>query len=524
MSNTKASQPLALAGPSGLTGPSALAGPSGLRSLWNGFTYFEHQHIGIRWMLDKEINGTTVYNRDKSVKTTVRGGLQCDDMGLGKTIQIVSTILNNKKQKTLIVAPLAMIDTWSDICQKVGFNVYEIVNKEWTCMTDECAIPMHFMKMRPSVYVTNYEKIPHYSNLFKHGYDRIVLDEAHKIRNGGGEFAIYCRSLIAPIRWAVTGTPLVNSKKDLVSLLAFVGVPYSPLWRYDKSYDDILPQLLIHRSLNSLRAIIKGAPPVPEITTKTLPFATSEEEEFYTGIQGLNDAMMLKYAKDVMSSKEKFKLLLRLRQLSVHPQVYINAKRRESRYYSHDDWTLPTTKVKEIKEIIASDDEEIHKYIIFCQFNEEAALIREALLEDFTKIEDENILFYNGSMTQKERAAVLLHSKQSTETTVLIIQLQAGGVGLNLQEYDRIIFVSPWWTAALMDQAIARAVRMGQTKTVKVYHLMLAAEETLAKNIDKMMNDKAEEKRYMLEKVFQMCEEAKRADANANAKCEDEDE
>jgi len=475
-------------------------------------------------MLDKEINGTTVYNRDKSVKTTVRGGLQCDDMGLGKTIQIVSTILNNKKKKTLIVAPLAMIDTWSNICQKVGFNVYEIVNKEWTCMTDECAIPMHFMKMRPSVYVTNYEKIPHYSNLFKHGYDRIVLDEAHKIRNGGGEFAIYCRSLIAPIRWAVTGTPLVNSKKDLVSLLAFVGVPYSPLWRYDKSYDDILPQLLIHRSLNSLRAIIKGAPPVPEITTKTLPFATSEEEEFYTGIQGLNDAMMLKYAKDVMSSKEKFKLLLRLRQLSVHPQVYINAKRRESRYYSHDDWTLPTTKVKEIKEIIASDDEEIHKYIIFCQFNEEAALIREALLEDFTKIEDENILFYNGSMTQKERAAVLLHSKQSTETTVLIIQLQAGGVGLNLQEYDRIIFVSPWWTAALMDQAIARAVRMGQTKTVKVYHLMLAAEETLAKNIDKMMNDKAEEKRYMLEKIFQMCEEAKRADANANAKCEDEDE
>jgi hypothetical protein len=492
--------------------------------LWNGFTYFEHQHIGIRWMLDKEINGTTVYNRDKSVKTTVRGGLQCEDMGLGKTIQIVSTILNNKKKKTLIVAPLAMIDTWSNICQKVGFNVYEIVNKEWTCMTDECAIPMHFMKMRPSVYVTNYEKIPHYSHLFKHGYDRIVLDEAHKIRNGGGEFAIYCRSLIAPIRWAVTGTPLVNSKKDLVSLLAFVGVPYSPLWRYDKSYDDILPQLLIHRSLNSLRAIIKGAPPVPEITTKTLPFATSEEEEFYTGIQGLNDAMMLKYAKDVMSSKEKFKLLLRLRQLSVHPQVYINAKRRESRYYSHDDWTLPTTKVKEIKEIIASDDEEIHKYIIFCQFNEEAALIREALLEDFTKIEDENILFYNGSMTQKERAAVLLHSKQSTETTVLIIQLQAGGVGLNLQEYDRIIFVSPWWTAALMDQAIARAVRMGQTKTVKVYHLMLAAEETLAKNIDKMMNDKAEEKRYMLEKVFQMCEEAKRADANANAKCEDEDE
>ena len=480
-----------------------------LRPLWADFSYFEHQEVGIRWMLDKETNGIVVSNRDKSVKTTVRGGLQCDDMGLGKTIQITATILNNKLPKTLIVAPLAMIDTWSDVCKKAGFNVYEIQHKEWTCMTDACAIPKHLMKMRPAIYITNYEKIPHCPSLFKYGYDRIVLDEAHKIRNGDGELAMYCRSLVAPICWAVTGTPLVNAKSDLVSLLAFVGVPYSPLWRYDSSYDDILPQLVIHRSLNSLRSVIKGAPPVPEIITKILPFATPEEEEFYTGIQGLNDAMALKYAKDVMSSKEKFKLLLRLRQLSVHPQVYINAKRRESRYYSHDDWELPTTKVKEIKEIIASDNEEIHKYIIFCQFNEEAALIREALLEDFTKIEDENILFYNGSMTQKERAAVLLHSKQSTETTVLIIQLQAGGVGLNLQEYDRIIFMSPWWTAALMDQAIARAVRMGQTKTVKVYHLMLAAEEKLAMNIDKMMNDKAEEKRYMLEKVFQMCAEAK---------------
>ena len=482
-------------------------------------------------MLDKEINGIVVSNRDKTVKTTVRGGLQCDDMGLGKTIQIAATILNNKLPKTLIVAPLAMIDTWSEVCQKVGFNVYEIQNKEWTCMTDACAIPKHLMKMRPSIYITNYEKIPHCPSLFKQGYDRIVLDEAHKIRSGDGELAMYCRSLVAPIRWAVTGTPLVNAKSDLVSLLAFVGVPYSPLWRYDKSYDDILPRLVIHRSLNSLRSVIKGAPPVPEITTKILPFATPEEEEFYTGIQGTNEAMAVKYAKDILSSTEKFKFLLRLRQLSVHPQVYINAMRRESRYYSHEDWTLPCTKVKEVKTIIEEDytnaNTDIHKYIIFCQFNEEASLLRESLLD---LIKDENILFYNGSMTQKERAAVLLHSKQSIETTVMIIQLQAGGVGLNLQEYDRIIFMSPWWTSALMDQAIARAVRMGQKKVVKVFHLLLAVEQSTlhgsnsaVENIDKMMNNKAEEKRYMLQMIFKMCAKAE-ADADADADAEEEAE
>jgi SNF2 family DNA or RNA helicase len=108
-------------------------------------------------------------------------------------------------------------------------------------------------------------------------------------------------------------------------------------------------------------------------------------------------------------------------------------------------------------------------------------------------------------MNQAERTAVLATSKKTTETTVMLLQLQAGGVGLNLQEYDRIIFVSPWWTAALMDQAIARAVRMGQTEVVKVYHLQLAAEKEATINIDTMINAKASEKRKMLENMFLMC-------------------
>ena len=109
-------------------------------------------------------------------------------------------------------------------------------------------------------------------------------------------------------------------------------------------------------------------------------------------------------------------------------------------------------------------------------------------------------------MNQAERTDVLARSKATTETTVLLLQLQAGGVGLNLQEYDRIIFVSPWWTSALMDQAVARAVRMGQTRLVKVYHLRLMAENEGTISIDTLVNTKAEEKRKMLEKLFRLCE------------------
>ena len=85
-------------------------------------------------------------------------------------------------------------------------------------------------------------------------------------------------------------------------------------------------------------------------------------------------------------------------------------------------------------------------------------------------------------------------------TDVLLIQLQSGGVGLNLQEFDRIIFSGPWWTQAMMNQAVGRAVRIGQKNQVIVHHLLLKEDKTM--NIDRLMNMKAESKGQMNEMVL----------------------
>jgi SNF2 family DNA or RNA helicase len=201
-------------------------------------------------------------------------------------------------------------------------------------------------------------------------------------------------------------------------------------------------------------------------------------------------------------------MLLRLRQISVHPQVYINAKRREHSLYTRNDWIDPSTKLYKIRDIIEAEamDVEPHHYIIFCQFHDEMEIVKE-YLQSTSLIDHDNILMYHGSLTQKQRSAVLTHSKQIVTTSVMLIQIQAGGVGLNLQEYDRIIFVSPYWTSALMDQAVARAVRMGQTRIVHVYHLLLEDEDEKSINIDGFINSKAEEKRDMLEELFAICEQ-----------------
>lgn len=479
-----------------------------IKPLWKDFTYFSHQLEGVQWMLEKEKVGTVVSDRSNGT-VVVRGGFQCDDMGLGKTIQMASVMVNNPVKKTILLAPLAMLDTWSSICKKIGMRVYEVDPKNnhcWTVQNSKDGIPRHFMKCRAEVYISNYEKLYNTPELFRGEWDRVVLDEAHKIRNADGIISIYARKLKAPLRWAITGTPLVNSLKDVVSLLHFIGVPTSASHTWELRYREMLPNLMIHRSLDSLRAVIKDAPPVPEIHHMNLPFTTEAEDEFYHGVQCATESMTTKYGAERLSSAQAFLMLLRLRQISVHPQVYINSKRREDVRYVRPDWSGPSTKLQAVKTIMEKEtDGQVHKYIIFCQFNDEMSLIRDYLLEQ-NMVKNENILLYHGMLNQEERRAVLKTSKESTETTVMLIQLQAGGVGLNLQEYDRIIFVSPWWTSALIDQAVARAVRMGQKKVVQVYHLHLNAEQENTINIDKMVNAKAEEKRVMLKKLFALCQ------------------
>jgi SNF2 family DNA or RNA helicase len=109
-----------------------------------------------------------------------------------------------------------------------------------------------------------------------------------------------------------------------------------------------------------------------------------------------------------------------------------------------------------------------------------------------------SVLQYHGGMSLKERnVAIDASHKHSTDgkQDVFLIQLQAGGTGINLQHYDRIVFISPWWTSALLDQALGRAIRIGQKNVVKVYWLRLKAETDF--NIDNFMMEKAETKREL---------------------------
>lgn len=112
---------------------------------------------------------------------------------------------------------------------------------------------------------------------------------------------------------------------------------------------------------------------------------------------------------------------------------------------------------------------------------------------------------YHGGLTPVQKQDVVARSHMPLaegKQEVLLVQLQSGGTGLNLQHFDKIIFSGPWWTSALMEQAIGRAVRIGQKKVVAVYRIHLKEEEAL--NIDTYMLEKADAKGGLCREVLSL--------------------
>ena len=82
----------------------------------------------------------------------------------------------------------------------------------------------------------------------------------------------------------------------------------------------------------------------------------------------------------------------------------------------------------------------------------------------------------------------MVNAFNSDNTPVFLISLKAGGTGLNLTGADVVIHYDPWWNQAAQNQATDRAHRIGQTKKISVYKLIV--KNTIEEKIVKMQESK----------------------------------
>jgi len=462
---------------------------SHLKSLWPDFQYLPHQEFGVRWMLDRE-----------AVAEGVRGGILCDEMGLGKTIQMMG-LLKNGSQKhcelSILITPVAVLEQWKKVARRSGFTVkvpaksgvsWELEGKMRSVFAPHlCCIGFEAAVAKPWL-VTNYN------------WTRLIYDEAHRIASGntGTELALKIK---AEKKWLLTGTPIVNKVKDLTNLLKVLGLenPSSHLTELAPT----LKTYVLARTMNQLRECIPDAPLPPIHETKHLDFSSKEEEEFYHSKADII-ANQLNNLAGASAALQRLKLLMRLRQVSLHPQIYNEARKAQlGSAWTQPDWEGTSTKFEAISQLVA-DAKESHKWIIFCHFKHEMMMLQQ-MLKTVSAVEI--VQQYNGALTAAQKEDVLERTHMPVadgKQEILLVQLQSGGTGLNLQHFDRIIFTGPWWTQALMHQAVGRAVRIGQKNQVIVYHLHLKAEEDDESiNIDSFMSTKAAEKGSLCKRVLE---------------------
>ena len=472
-----------------------------------GYSLYPHQVKGIEFMK----------NIERKFK---KGGILADEVGLGKTIQTIGLLLE-RPGHTLIAGPLGVVPQWAEKLRKIlpedRFTV--VVHHGSTRLTNVVEFLDTQAQMgKAGIVVTSLGLMTRMGAIHVATWDRLVIDEAHYARNPKTRLFRKCKHLQATTKWMLSATPVQNKTEDLMSLLR-IACKLTGRTRNLEKIKKLRNIFLLRRTKEEIKQTL----PLLTIENKICRFLSEDEEQFYSLVEqntaeAFNQAMRRRNAGTNILILE---LLLRLRQCTLHPQMVIDGYKKKGIFNQElPKWDTKTTKIHYLekiikKELIKSPDQ---RTIIFCQFHKEIDLIQEMLTENGFTSE-----VYSGKTNQETRQEIL---SGILCPQFLIIQIRAGGAGLNLQEYNRVFITSPDWNPSNEFQAIGRAHRNGQTKPVKVTRLILhwskrymkqlEEQKKTAKQIEgKLAKDNVErklsvEERYVLEEKLASTKNKKR--------------
>jgi SNF2 family DNA or RNA helicase len=143
---------------------------------------------------------------------------------------------------------------------------------------------------------------------------------------------------------------------------------------------------------------------------------------------------------------------------------------------------VPSTKLDLLEEMLGDALDEGHRVLVFSQFTRLLGRVRARL-----DAADIGYAYLDGSTVRRDEA---IDRFRSGSADVFLVSLKAGGFGLNLAEADYCILLDPWWNPAAEEQAIDRAHRIGQTRSVFVYRLV--AKDTIEEKVMALKAAKAE--------------------------------
>ncbi len=293
-----------------------------------------------------------------------------------------------------------------------------------------------------------------------------ILDEAQYIKNPDSQTAQAARALKADQRLALTGTPIENRLLDLWSILAFampgaLGKRAHFIRRFNAQDDPLARRRLAARVRPFLLRRTKGqvAKDLPDrVEEDVLCEMEGEQKTLYTAELKRARQLLLGLNSNKQLNDRRFHVLtslLRLRQICCHPAL-VDGKLREAE----------SAKVVALLDLLEPLMEEGHKVLVFSQFVTMLDLLRETVKQH------EWPHFYLAGDTEN-RGELVQDFQAAKGGAVFLISLKAGGFGLNLAAASYVVLFDPWWNPAVENQAIDRTHRIGQTRNVMAYRLLM---------------------------------------------------
>ncbi|MFB0615756.1 SNF2-related protein [Streptomyces sp. AGS-58] len=407
------------------------------------------------------------------------GGCLADDMGLGKTVTLIALHLKRARtEPTLVVCPASLLGNWQREITRFapGVPVRRFHGPDRTL--DDLAggfLLTTYGTMRSTA-----------ARLAEQPWGMVVADEAQHVKNPYSATAKALRTIPAPARVALTGTPVENNLSELWALLdwttpGLLGPLKSFRARHARAVENGEDAEAVERLSRLVRPFLlrrKKSDPgiVPELPPKTetdhpVPL-TREQAALYEAV--VRESMLaIETAEGMARRGLVLKLLGALKQICDHPALYLKEQPRP------DGLAARSGKLALLDELLDTLLAEDGSALVFTQYVGMARLLTAHLSARAIPMD----LLHGGTpVPERER---MVDRFQSGAIPVLVLSLKAAGTGLNLTRAGHVVHFDRWWNPAVEEQATDRAYRIGQTQPVQVHRLV--TEGTVEDRIAEML-------------------------------------